>query len=188
MVLWGPAFDQLRGGSITDSNTPIEVYLEGNIIFRQDDRVIYADRMYYNVTQEQGMILNAEVLTPVNEYDGLLRIKADVLQQVNRETFRAYGAAITSSRMGIPSYWFQSDKIEIVDRQQPSIDPLTGKQKRNAVTGELVFDHQVTATSKDNFLFFDGIPIFYWPSMSKNRSRLRATTAHRLERLSNFQC
>ena len=166
MVLWGPAFDQLRGGSITDSNTPIEVYLEGNIIFRQDDRVIYADRMYYNVTQEQGMILNAEVLTPVNEYDGLMRIKADVLQQVNRQTFRAYGTAITSSRMGIPGYWLQSDKIEIVDRQQPSIDPITGKQKKNAVTGEPVFDHQVTATSKDNFLFFDGVPIFYWPSMS----------------------
>jgi len=112
------------------------------------------------------MILNAEVLTPVNEYNGLIRIKADVLQQVNRQTFRAYGTAITSSRMGIPSYWLQSDKIEIVDRQQPSIDPITGKQKRNVVTGELVFDHQVTATSKDNFLFFDGIPIFYWPSMS----------------------
>ena len=42
-----------------------EVYLEGNIVFRQGDRVIYADRMYYNVRQEYGVVLNAEMLTPV---------------------------------------------------------------------------------------------------------------------------
>jgi len=166
MVLWGPVLDQLKNNPITDANTPIEVYLEGNIIFRQGDRVIYADRMYYNVTREYGMILNAEVLTPITEHEGLMRVKAEILQQVNRQTYRAYGAAITSSRMGIPTYWFQSDEIKLTDHQTPAMDPLTGQQQRNSKTGELQFDHEITATSKDNFLFLDGVPVFYWPVMA----------------------
>ena len=40
--------------------------------------------MYYNVRQEYGVVLNAEMLTPVPQYQGLLRLKAQVLQQGNR--------------------------------------------------------------------------------------------------------
>lgn len=166
MVVWGPAVDQLQGGEVTDQEAPLELYLEGNIIFRQGDRVIYADRMYYNATQQYGMILSAEILTPVAKYEGLLRVKADVLQQVNKQKFLAYGAAITSSRMGIPTYWFQSDEIEITDRLERQMDPLTGQQRRNPKTNELVYDHNITAESKDNFLFVGGVPVFYWPAMA----------------------
>ena len=166
MVVWGPAVGQLQGGEVTDKDAPLELYLEGNIIFRQGDRVIYADRMYYNVTEEYGMILSAEVLTPVAEYEGLLRIKADVLQQINKQKFLAYGAAITSSRMGIPTYWFQSDEIEINDQLVKQIDPLTGQQRRDPKTNELVYNHDITAESQNNFLFVGGVPIFYWPVMA----------------------
>lgn len=166
MVVWGPAVTQLQGGEVTDSEAPLELYLEGNIIFRQGDRVIYADRMYYNVTEEYGMILTAEILTPVAQYEGLLRVKADVLQQVNKQKFLAYGAAITSSRMGIPTYWFQSDEIEITDTLERQVDPLTGQQRRDPKTNELVFDHNITAESQNNFLFVGGVPIFYWPVMA----------------------
>ncbi len=166
MVVWGPSVTQLEDGEVTDKDAPLELYLEGNIIFRQGDRIIYADRMYYNVTKEYGMILSAEVLTPIAEYEGLLRVKADVLQQVNKQKFLAYGAAITSSRMGIPTYWFQSDKIEINDQLEQQIDPLTGQQRRDPKTNELVYNHNITAESQNNFLFVGGVPIFYWPVMA----------------------
>src|SRR4029450_12956130 len=83
---------------------PLEFYMEGNIVFRQGDRVIYADRMYYNVRQEYGVVLNAEMLTPVPQYQGLLRLKAEVLQQVNRQHFEAYGASLTRRRICAPPY------------------------------------------------------------------------------------
>ena len=60
-----------------DERTPLEIYMEGNIVFRQGERVIYADRMYYNVPNHTGTILNAEMLTPVKNYEGLLRLKSD---------------------------------------------------------------------------------------------------------------
>ena len=39
--------------------------MEGNIVFRQGDRTVYADRMFYDVRRQIGIILNAELLTPV---------------------------------------------------------------------------------------------------------------------------
>ena len=38
--------------------------MEGNIVFRQGDRTVYADRMFYDARRQIGTILNAELLTP----------------------------------------------------------------------------------------------------------------------------
>ena len=114
LVLWGPNLKSLTsaGSEVAGgAEVPIEVYMEGNIVFRQGDRLIYADRMYYNATYEYGVVLAAEVFTPVPDYQGIVRLKADVLQQVNRQHFEAYGAAVTTSQMGVPKYWFQSERI-----------------------------------------------------------------------------
>jgi hypothetical protein len=144
---------------------PLEVYLEGNIVFRQGDRVIYADRMYYNVREEFGVVLNAEMLTPVPEYQGLLRLKAEVLQQVNRQRYEAYGAALTSSRIGIPRYWFQSQTVAVDDLQSPVVDPLTGQPLLTA-DGKPQVEHQMLATSRNNFVYLGGVPVFYWPTIA----------------------
>ena len=59
-------------------------------------------------------------LTPVPQYQGLLRLKADVLQQRNRQSYMAYGAAITSSRMGVPRYWMQANEVRLEDERSES--------------------------------------------------------------------
>ncbi len=123
---------------------PIEVYMEGNIVFRQGDRLIYADRMYYNATYEYGVVLAAEVFTPVPDYQGMVRLKADVLQQLNRQFFRAHGAAITTSQMGVPNYWFQSDTIEMRDTTRPRVNPVTGYLEIDPRTNETAVDHDLT--------------------------------------------
>ena len=168
LVLWAPKLEELtRTGQAEQSqDMPLEIYLEGNIVFRQGDRVIYANQMYYNVAEDQGVILQAEMLTPVPEYQGLLRLKADVLTQVNKQNFTAHGAAITSSRMGVPSYWFQSEKVELQDIQRAAIDPITGQQQTNPATGEPIANHDFLAKSRNNFIYAGGFPVFYWPVMS----------------------
>ncbi len=169
IVIWTSenALPDLSGQkSLQDKSVPLEFYLEGNIVFRQGDRIIYADRMYYNVQSEYGVVLNAEVLTPVPEYQGLLRLKADVLQQVDSQNFQAYGAAITSSRMGVPRYWLQSQQVTFQDNQRTAIDPITGQPAVDPNSGEPIVDHNMLATSNNNFLYFGGYPIFYWPRMA----------------------
>jgi lipopolysaccharide export system protein LptA len=167
-VVWTPVLNVSDPASMRAAQSgqaPLEIYLEGNIVFRQSDRVIYADRMYYNVRQENGVVLNAEMLTPVPQYQGLLRLKAEVLQAVNRQRFEAYNAALTSSRIGVPRYWFQSRDVAVDDMQTPVVDPLTN-QPLLAADGSPQVAHQMLATSRNNFIYVSGVPVFYWPTIA----------------------
>ena len=147
-------------------DTPIEFYLEGNIVFRDGDRVVFADRMYYNVNRRYGVILNAELLTPVPDYDGLLRLKADVLQQLDESRFQGYGAAITTSRLGVPRYWFQSEAVQFQDIQRPMVDPVNGQAIIDPATAQPLVDHEMLATARSNFVYVGNWPVAFWPVLA----------------------
>lgn len=148
-------------GLVSSPDKPIEMYLDGNIVFNQGNRVIYADRMYYNVSSEYGMVLSAEMLTPVPQYQGLLRLKADVLQQTDRRNFKAFGAAITSSRLGVPRYWLQSGEVELQDdRTEENLSVLSPTDSGRST--------DMRATAKNNFLYVGGFPVLFWPTFKSN--------------------
>lgn len=171
LVVWGPKLKKLTGSNAqaeAGEEIPIELYMEGNIVFRQGDRLIYADRMYYNATQEYGAVLEAEMYTPVPDFEGMVRLKADVLHQLNRQFFQAYGAAVTSSQMGVPQYWLQSQSLTLEDQQRPRIDPITGQYQLDLRTGEPAVEHDLMAKSHNNFLYVGGVPLLYWPVIATN--------------------
>ena len=159
IVGWLPIVTGLFSGTTSLDQAEGEFYLEGNIVFRQGDRVVYADSMYYNATREYGMILSAEAITPVPEYDGLLRLKADVLQQVASGEFIAFDAAITTSRMGVPRYWLQTEQLRFSDQTKAAIDPVTG-------TPVEVSDRIVSGNG--SFVYLGGVPILYWPTFTSD--------------------
>jgi len=169
LVIWTTGQQpDLSGQSVQGRDVPLEFYMEGNIVFRQGTRVIYADSMYYNVRQETGVVLQAEVLTPVSSYQGLLRLKADVFQQLDRHRFLAHNASVTSSRLGVPRYWFQSERITYQDIQQPLINPFTGQAAVDPQSGDVAVDHEMLATSRNNFVYMGGLPVFYWPFLASD--------------------
>jgi hypothetical protein len=120
--------------------------------------------MYYNVQAEYGMILGAEILTPAPQYEGLLRLKADVIQQRSRENFLAYQAALTSSRLGVPRYWLQSDRIELSDRKNSNNNTLFGLP----VAGTVGDQTGMQASARHNFVYMAGLPVLYWPILNSN--------------------
>ena len=167
VVIWtggGLSSLNLSGVTETASGQPFEMYLEGNIEFRQGDRLIHANSMYYNAAQQTGVVLGAELLTSVPRYEGLVRLKADVLRQINSGSFQAFNAALTTSRLGMPRYWFQSENMTFDQRLVPQVDPLTGQYVIDPQTGQPVANVERLATSQSNFAYLGGIPIFYWPS------------------------
>ncbi len=157
IVGWLPLAGDLISGDAEFSQAEGELYLEGDIVFRQGERIIYADSMYYNVTRELGMVLEAEAITTIPEYQGIVRLKADLLQQISSGNFVAFDAAVTSSRMGVPRYWLQSQELRLTDRQRVTTDPATGL----ATTTSDPF-----ASSSGNFVFLGGVPVLYWPRFS----------------------
>ena len=154
------------GETLQRDDAPLEIYMEGNIVFRQGDRLIQAHRMYYDVKQQTGIVIQADVLTPVPNYQGLLRLKADVLRQTGPGRFFATGAFLTSSRLGSPGYRLQSSNVYFEDNQTPVRNPLTGAPEINPVTMEPLVAPEKLATSYNNFLYLRDVPVIYWPVLA----------------------
>ena len=157
IVLWMPTFADLFSGKADLSQSQGELYLEGDIVFRQGSRVIYAERMYYNVAQERGVVLDAETITTIPEYQGIVRLKADVMQQIALGNFVAFDAALTSSRLGVPRYWLQSQRLQLNDRPRTVTDEQTGQPR---------VERQPWVSSNNNFVYLGGVPVWYWPRFS----------------------
>lgn len=162
VIGWLPLVANLFNGSEDLSQAQGELYLEGDIVFRQGERIIYADSMYYNVAMERGLVLDAEAITTVPNYKGLVRLKADVIQQVAKGNFIAFDAAITSSRMGIPRYWLQSEQLTLREEERWQTDPVSGTRQ---------LSREPFVDSKNNFVYLSGVPILYWPKFSTSLER-----------------
>lgn len=172
-VIWTGALPTGGGaGQVTQQNdAPLEIYMEGNIIFRQGDRVVYADRMYYDARRQIGTILNAELIAPPPklgsyQYQGLVRLKAGAIRQLDSSRFVAQDALLTTSRLEDPAYSFESQTITLSDRPQPIADPYTGAMGINPATGEPAFVHSYQVESQQNFLRVSGVPVLYWPTFA----------------------
>lgn len=171
-VVWS-AGSILMGTFEQRNDVPLEIYMEGNIVFRQGDRIVYADRMYYDVRRRVGTIINAELLTPLTDvkgldYHGLVRLKAGVIEQLDASRFVAHDALLTTSRLEVPSYHLGSQTITFENVQQPLINPFTGTQAIDSVTGQPRYQSASLAQSRNNFLYLSNIPIFYWPTIATN--------------------
>lgn len=145
-----------------------EIYLEGNVVFSKGRRVIYAERMYYDANNQQGTILTAEVLTPAIDYDGLVRLKADVVQQVDENNLQAYGAAFTTSSIGVPRYWVQSDSMLLTRREVPAVDPDTNLIQVDPATGLAATEDEYFVDSRANRVYLSNVPVFFWPRYRAN--------------------
>ncbi|HVA48904.1 MAG TPA: hypothetical protein VNH11_21235 [Pirellulales bacterium] len=164
-----------------DETVPLEVYLEGNVVFRQGDRVIYADRMYYDVKNKTGTILQAEITAPAPGYGGMIRLKSDIVRQVNDDTFYARHSYLTSSRLGKPRFRIQSSDVRLYDRQRAQVSPFTGSPIIDPNTHEQVIEHDQMVTGKNNTMFIGPVPVFWWPrfttTLDKPSTVLRTISA-----------
>lgn len=167
MVVWTTGLTSLTGPVLQAQDVPLEVYMEGNIVVRQGDRKIYASRMYYNVQQQVGVILNTEIISPAPKFAGKVRLRADVVQQTGPGQFLAKHAYVTSSRLAKPGYRLQSGTMEYVDKQAAAVDPITG-QPRPPIPGVSDLDSERLLTSRNNLAFIGPVPVFYWPVMKSD--------------------
>ena len=182
VVIWG--LDAASAGlgqpgqkrDTQQNDKPLEIYMEGNIVFRQGDRTVYANRMFYDVKRHLGVILDAELLAPPPitkgvQYQGLIRLRAAAIRQLDDAHFVAQDGFVTTSRLEEPSYDLTGRNMTLTDTQIPVIDPATGQPIINPQTGQPQFAHENLLQSDSNFLHIDGVPVFYWPTFSTNLER-----------------
>jgi hypothetical protein len=142
------------GGSYTESETlDFELYLEGNIIYRDGPRVIEASRMYYDAKHKVAYILNGHLSAPISEVSGIegsMRLKADVLRQTGEGLFTAKNAMVTTSQLGEPSYSLRSQTLKIDRRISQPLDNSEPKLRQVVV-------------AENNYIAVRNVPAFYWP-------------------------
>ncbi len=151
--------------SLPDGTSSRQFYIEGNVVFAKDKRVIYAQKMFYDVDRQTGTILDAEVLTPALQYRGLVRLKAEVVQQVDENNLKAYGTAITTSRLGVPTYWLQSGNVSLSRETVTAKDPATSMPLYDPVTGAPATEDDYFLEAERNRVYWQGVPVFAWPRL-----------------------
>jgi hypothetical protein len=167
MVIWttGAQEPDLRGGALQSPDVPLEIYMEGNIVFKQGSRDIYADRMYYDVRNQVGTVINADVLTPAPKYQGKLRLHTELLEQYAPDRFFAENAFFTSSRVGTPGYRVQVGDVTFQDIQMPVVD-VFGRPVRDPETEEPAIANERLATGHNAVMYVEDVPFFYWPTFA----------------------
>ncbi len=167
-VIWTENISDLinRSQKTQAQDIDLEIYMEGNIVFREGNRTIFADKMYYDVKNNVGYILNAELLAPTTGYEGLIRMKTETLQQTGMNKFLAKNAFITTSRLGEPSYRVQSNVMTFEEISQPLYDSRSGMQLMDQATGQPMVKKRQLLVAENNVICLGPVPVLYWPWMA----------------------
>src|SRR5262249_20315182 len=130
---------------------PFEVYLEGNVVVRQDEskfagksdqRTLRAPRVYYNFLADRFLASDAEIdffapglLAPIRLKSPRIEQFHPLIQQPDgtynpdpQPRIRADRATTTGSRFPDPGYKITNKSIDLMRYGRPAIDPISGKQ------------------------------------------------------------
>jgi hypothetical protein len=155
-IIWSINPKNLQNGKTNqDSKADFEVYLEGNIIFRDGERVIKAQRMYYDAKNKIAYIVDSELTTPivgVRGFSGTMRIKSEILQKIGEGNFTAKNSWVTTSMIGQPTWSLRSRLTSLTEKYyNPIFNNNSEPVKRQILSAE------------NNTLVVGCLPIFYWP-------------------------
>ncbi|MDR0336951.1 MAG: hypothetical protein LBI18_07665 [Planctomycetaceae bacterium] len=155
-VVWMDSPSKLMGGRQyqDDSNHDFELYLEGNISFRDAEQTIQANRMYYDAKNKIAYILDGRLQTPiknVKNISGTIRLRAEVLRQLGDGLFTAKNSVITTSQLGEPSYALRSKTLTL-NQNVPSSSLFGSEPQTKRVL-----------VAENNFIVLRNFPLFYWP-------------------------
>lgn len=141
----------------------LELYLEGNIIFRQGEQEIYAEKMYFDVSTRRGLIREAEVFATVPKVEGLLRLRAEEIRIPDEGTMLANDTFVTTSRIGEPMYRFQMGQLMLRNQKTPKIDRRTGEVERDPETGSPLYEEHRDLIARRTMVKVGNVPVFYLP-------------------------
>lgn len=166
-VIWTDIenFDVVKDKTV--ENADFEIYLDGNVVLREGNSVVYAKKMYYDVKNRRGIIENAEMIAEVPDMDGaFFRLGADKIVQENENKLRASNAWVSTSMMGRPTYRLQTDSL-VAERSRSGLyDAITGKPAIDPKTNKQATVDKQFVIAENNFVSIGNMPVFYWPWMA----------------------
>lgn len=183
-----------NGERIEDAGDPMEVYLEGHVIIRQDkqevagtgDQHTYnAEKAYFNLQSGRLIAVDAELdmfapglIAPTKMFSPRIEQFRPLVPGQNggmlygREEIRADQTMITGSRFPIPGYRFTSRSVDINHVVSTKTDPNTGQSVGDPRDPRSEPDLTWRIDARRNVFYLGPLPVFYWPRILANADDL----------------
>ena len=200
--------DAAGGRLEQNGNEPLEMYLEGNVVFRQDkrqvagngDQILYrGERLYYDFSTEGLLAEQAEVnvfapglVAPARVAGSEIRQFRELVgQDGNRMLWgptriRADRTTTTGSRFPDPGYKFNSRAVDLVEKDAPLTDPLTGRPVDNPKDPAGKRDRVWRVDARGNVYYIGPVPVFYWPRVVMDSDDLNPPLRNLQFRANNY--
>ena len=161
VVIWTQLNDdqQLTAQLELGTQTPIQVYLEGNIEIRMAGHVLRARRAVYDVREGRALLLDADLKAQLPGARVPLRVRAERIRKEGNHSYHAHNAWATTSPFGKPGFRVQARDMFLDRRELPGwlSSPIDNRSHDNRVAW---------LTTQNNLLFVDDVPVFFAPNLA----------------------
>lgn len=174
-----------NGEEIEDIGEPMEIYLEGNVVIRQDTRQVagngdqkgyQARSAYYDMRTSRfigldaqldmfapGLIAPTKLTSPRIEQFRPLEQDPKGGWRFGLEQIQANRTVFTGSRFPVPGYRFNSRSVDITHIVTAKQNPNTGTPAGDPRDPNTPQDLTWRIDARQNVFYFGPIPAFYWP-------------------------
>ena len=174
------------GGAISqDASQELEVYLEGDVIIRNDrmkfagsaDQSMFkANSAYYDFRTERLVALDAEInlfapglMSPIRTTSPLINqyreqmVGPDGGMILGTPRITAEQSSTTGSRFPQPGYRFNSRSVDITQIEEPLRDPYSGGEVAAPRSPLAPKESNWLVDSRSNTYYMGPVPVFWWP-------------------------
>jgi hypothetical protein len=121
LVAWRKTDDKETAGtdlSATRLRGISDVYVTGNVVFRQGQRTIYADDFYYDLRDQRGLARNVVLKTFDTQRNIPIYIRAKELRQLSGNEFEGREVLVTTSEFWQPQISLEAAQIRIAQQTE----------------------------------------------------------------------
>jgi hypothetical protein len=175
-----------NGEFIESDRQPFEVYLEGHVIVRQDQRkwaghsdqrTLRAPWVYYNFLTDRFIAHDAEIdmfapgllaplrikSTKIEQYHELIKQPDGTFKPDEQPKIRADKAYTTGSRFPNPGFQIYQKSVDLTRYARPAINPISGQHLTNPGDPNPPQDLVWQLDARQNIYYMGPFPAFYWP-------------------------
>ena len=135
------------------------IYLSGDVVMAEGARSIRSSEMFYDIKNRKALAVNAVLRTYDETRQIPVYVRAEKLQMVAQNVFRADDVTLTTSEFYVPQISLNVARVVITDTM--TVDEMTGQ----------VTDHDFDAEMRDVRVKAGELTVLRWPGMRSNLER-----------------
>lgn len=162
MVIWVNDKKLREGKPLAEAE--VEIYAEGNVVVYIKNKTVQCEQLYYDYRNERGLLSGGPGGTAVIKMSSRSRkvpfyYRAREFRQVSANRYLAKNAITTTSEFAHPEWGIHSKEMEL------TAGTRTITKEDGTTREEEALER---ATSRGNWFIVQSLPVFYWPTFTRD--------------------